>query len=80
MKSYSVATCPHLCTHLGLVRVRLLGVNAFIVLDVPEGAVHEPAAAAKVTVLVRAVNKVLFGKAHQLFSGEEMLSLQRTSL
>lgn len=39
-------------THRGLVRVRLLSVDAIVVLDVPEGVVHEAAAAAEVAVLV----------------------------
>ena len=50
---------------LSLIRIRLLGVNAPVVLDVLEGGVHEATVAALVAVFAAAVHKVLLRKAKE---------------
>ena len=53
---------------LSLVRIRLLSVDAPVVLDVLEGSVHESAIAALVAVFPAAVYKVLLRKAKEAIS------------
>merc|ERR1711971_663513 len=61
---------------LALIRIRLLGVDAPVVLDVLEGGVHQATVAALVAVLAAAVHKVLLRKAGENASGTMVHRLQ----
>ena len=69
----------YLYTHMGLVRVRLLGVNASVVPDVVESSLHV-SASASILKLASTVNKLLLGEAHQFVIGEEVLAFQGAGL
>lgn len=63
-------------THLSLVRVRRVRVDALVVVDVLEGFVHEAAVAAVVSVLSGTVHQVLGAEVHQLPGLLGQLALQ----
>ncbi len=65
---------------LSLVRVRLLGVDATVLLDVLEGVVHEAAVATLVAIGLRTVNEVLLAQGRQGASLAEVLSFQGSGL
>lgn len=67
-------------SHLSLVRVGLLGVDASVGLDVLEGIVHQASVAAVVAVTARAVHQLLLAQGHQLAGLLEGLTLQGASL
>jgi len=63
----------------GFIRIRLLGVNTSIVLDVTEGVVHKTAVASVVAVLGGAIDQVLLGERDQHSGLAVMLTLQGAS-
>lgn len=67
-------------SHLSLVRVGLLGVQAFAVLDVLEGVVHQASVAAFVAVARRTVHQLLLTQGHQAAGLSEGLTLQGAGL
>lgn len=67
-------------SHISLIRVGLLGVEASVGLDVLEGVVHQASVAAVVAVTAGAVNQLLLAQGHQLAGLLEGLTLQGAGL
>ena len=67
-------------TYLRHVRVRRLGVDAVVVLDVLEAVVHQAAVTAVVAPLQRAVNEVLLAEGDELARPPEVLALEGPGL
>lgn len=67
-------------SHLSLIRVGLLGVDASVGLDVLEGVVHQASVAAVVAVTAGAVHQLLLAQGHQLAGLLEGLTLQGAGL
>lgn len=66
--------------YLSLIRVGLLRVDAAVLLDVLEGAVHQTSAAAHVAVISGAVDQLLLAQRHQLPGLPVVLAFKGSSL
>lgn len=67
-------------SHISLIRVGLLGVDASVGLDVLEGVVHQASVAAVVAVTAGAVHQLLLAQGHQFAGLLEGLTLQGAGL
>ncbi len=70
---------PPICTHRSQVRIRVLRVQALVVLDVLEGLIHQTAVAALVALRSGTVHQVLLAQRHQFACLPEVLTLHGSS-